>query len=279
MGVAPTCRVARAVTRCLVGLLAVGAVALPAASARAGGGRGAPRAAARRPPTRPLLPREIAHTDLGPRGAPTIVFVHGAGSDRRTFQPLASSLARRYRVLTFDQRGHGDTPAVGLDLSSQTLALDLKVLHDHLQLGRIHLAGHSFGGRTAVRYASLFPGDVASVLVEDMDMASRFTLTDPLRAQLEASALASGDVRELYGHQAASEELGPALVRVASRLTFLRADPALGGAMSPAGLSQLRLLRPDAGLLAVPGAGHFIHQSRPDVMTLVLDDHVARAPR
>ncbi|HUS66264.1 MAG TPA: alpha/beta fold hydrolase [Kofleriaceae bacterium] len=260
------------VTCRLLGVLAAFALALPAATAEAGRG-----GAGRRVPTRRLLPREIAHTDQGPRGAPTIVFVHGAGSDRRTFIPLASSLARRHRVITFDQRGHGETPAVGLDYSSETLALDLEVLRDHLQLGRIHLAGHSFGARTAVRYASLFPHQVASVLVEDMDMASRFTLTDPLRAQLEADAIARGDVRELYGHQAASEELGPALLRVASRMTFLQADPAFGAAMSPTGIARIRLLRPDAAILSVPGSGHFIHQARPDILTLVLDDHVAGA--
>ena len=106
----------------------------------------------------------------GPANSQTIVMIHGLGSSQHTFNRVAAELSRKYSVLIYDQRGHGRSAAKGDDYSTEQLAEDLKGLHDHLGLGKVHLLGHSLGGRTAVRYASLFPDDVQSLIVEDMEL-------------------------------------------------------------------------------------------------------------
>jgi len=106
----------------------------------------------------------------GPEGSDTIVLIHGLGSTQHTFNRVAAELSRKYTVLIYDQRGHGRTAARGDDYSTEVLARDLKGLHDHLGLGKVHLLGHSLGGRTAVRYAAMFPDDVQSLIVEDMEL-------------------------------------------------------------------------------------------------------------
>jgi pimeloyl-ACP methyl ester carboxylesterase len=106
----------------------------------------------------------------GPQGSDTIVMIHGLGSTQHTFNRVVAELSRKYTVLIYDQRGHGRSAVRGDDYSTEVLARDLKGLHDHLGLGKVHLLGHSLGARTAVRYAAMFPGDVKSVIVEDMEL-------------------------------------------------------------------------------------------------------------
>lgn len=126
---------------------------------------------ARAEPSGPLAVSEMDYRLIeGPPSSPTIVLIHGLGSSQHTFNRVAAELARKYSVLIYDQRGHGRSPARGDDYSTELLARDLKGLHDHLGLGKVHLVGHSLGGRTAVRYAAMFPDDVQSVVVEDMEL-------------------------------------------------------------------------------------------------------------
>ncbi len=122
-------------------------------------------------PSSPLAVSEMDYRLIeGPANSDTIVMIHGLGSSQHTFNRVAAELSRKYNVLLYDQRGHGKSAARGDDYSTALLARDLKALHDHLGLGKVHLVGHSLGARTAVRYASLFPDDVQSLIVEDMEL-------------------------------------------------------------------------------------------------------------
>jgi esterase len=144
------------VRRGLSALLAIAAASVVAGSAHA---------------ERPLAVSEMDYRLIeGPANSDTIVLIHGLGSTQHTFNRVAAELSRKYSVLIYDQRGHGRSATRGDDYSTELLARDLKVLHDHLGLGKVHLLGHSLGGRTAVRYASMFPGDVQSLIVEDMEL-------------------------------------------------------------------------------------------------------------
>ena len=55
---------------------------------------------------------EISYTDSGGRG-PAVVFSHGFLMDRTMFDQQVTALAAQYRVITWDQRGHGGTRATG----------------------------------------------------------------------------------------------------------------------------------------------------------------------
>lgn len=98
----------------------------------------------------PLRPEEISHKVLGdPNAEKTIVLIHGLDSAKETFTPVLERLALKYRVVAYDQRGHGQTADRGADFSSEVLAGDLKALLDHLGIGKVTLLGHSLGSRKA----------------------------------------------------------------------------------------------------------------------------------
>ncbi|MAS85697.1 MAG: alpha/beta hydrolase, partial [Erythrobacteraceae bacterium] len=47
--------------------------------------------------------------DEGPKDAPAIILLHGSNADLHTWQPWVDALKARYRVIRFDQVGHGLT--------------------------------------------------------------------------------------------------------------------------------------------------------------------------
>jgi pimeloyl-ACP methyl ester carboxylesterase len=80
---------------------------------------------------------------------PVVVGVHGLGGSRRGWARIAERLAERYRVVAFDQRGHGDSSVKG----PMTFERGLRDLDEVVaSLGEpVHaLVGHSWGGAVVV---------------------------------------------------------------------------------------------------------------------------------
>lgn len=84
----------------------------------------------------------------GPAGAPAVVFTHGALLDRTSWAGQQATLRDRFKIVTWDLPGHGDSdplPAYPRD----ALGLALLGLMDHLGLERAALVGLSVGGWVA----------------------------------------------------------------------------------------------------------------------------------
>jgi pimeloyl-ACP methyl ester carboxylesterase len=84
----------------------------------------------------------------GERG-PLLVGVHGLGASRRGWTRIGEQLAGRYRLVAYDQRGHGDTARA----TEMTYARTLEDLGEVVAvLGEpVHaLLGHSWGGAVAI---------------------------------------------------------------------------------------------------------------------------------
>ncbi|MGW2371182.1 MULTISPECIES: alpha/beta fold hydrolase [Kitasatospora] len=88
----------------------------------------------------------------GRPGAPTVVLSHGWTCSTAFWAPVIRQLADRYRVVAYDQRGHGhsEIPPSRARYSTRALAEDLAaVLARTVPAGeRAVLAGHSMGGMT-----------------------------------------------------------------------------------------------------------------------------------
>jgi pimeloyl-ACP methyl ester carboxylesterase len=84
----------------------------------------------------------------GTRG-PIVVAVHGLGSSRRGWARIGEHLAGRYRMVAYDQRGHGDSSAQGPMTLERSVA-DLGEVIASLGEPVHALMGHSWGGAVAV---------------------------------------------------------------------------------------------------------------------------------
>lgn len=86
----------------------------------------------------------------GPPGADTLMLIHGVTFTAelnwgRVFAPLA----RRFRVVAMDLRGHGDGIGVGSQFRLKDCADDIVALADALGIGRFVAVGYSMGGMVA----------------------------------------------------------------------------------------------------------------------------------
>ncbi|MFG2223973.1 alpha/beta fold hydrolase [Streptomyces sp. NPDC048644] len=97
------------------------------------------------------------HTEIhGPDDAPAVVLVHGWTCSTAFWAPVVRELADDHKVILYDLRGHGRTPAVAPGgYSTRALADDLAaVLDATLQPGeRAVVGGHSMGGMTIMAAA------------------------------------------------------------------------------------------------------------------------------
>lgn len=109
---------------------------------------------------------ELYYRDMG-SGEP-IVLVHGGpGLDAGYFHPGVDSLSKKYRLISYDQRSTGrskgplDTTLLTVDQYIE----DIEALRQALQIEKMHLMGHSFGGLLVLLYASKYPDHLYSLIL------------------------------------------------------------------------------------------------------------------
>jgi 3-oxoadipate enol-lactonase len=103
----------------------------------------------------------------GADGAPWLVFSNSLATNLHMWDPQADDLKRSFRILRYDQRGHGATDAPAGRYSFATLVADALALFDALGIARPHFCGLSMGGATALGLAELHPDRVDRVVVCD----------------------------------------------------------------------------------------------------------------
>jgi pimeloyl-ACP methyl ester carboxylesterase len=219
---------------------------------------------------------------------PPVVLLHGWGGEIASFGTIPAILARRFDVVALDLPGFGKTPLPDQPWGTPDYADLVAECLRTLGLGPATLIGHSFGGKTSILVAAQHPEIVQRLVLVDSAgicptrgpgyyarvygfKASRALLgLPPLRSVGEPilrrvqAALGSAD------YQAArSPILRSTLVRVVNddvraHLPRIQAPTLLiwGSDDQDTPLADGQLMAkliPDAGLVVVPGAGHFAY--------------------
>jgi len=121
----------------------------------------------------------LHYIDWGGDGPP-LVLVHATGFFGGLWAPVAEALQGRFRVITNDQRGHGDSARPQDGYTFETFAGDLQALVEALGLKTVVAAGHSSGGATIALHAALYPGVIQRmVLIEPILLARAFVNRGP----------------------------------------------------------------------------------------------------
>jgi pyruvate dehydrogenase E2 component (dihydrolipoamide acetyltransferase) len=89
--------------------------------------------------------------------------VHGFGGDLNNWLFNQPALAAERRVIALDLPGHGESGKTLRSGEAAELSEAVLGLLDHLQLDRVHLAGHSMGGLVALTVAEQAPARVVSL--------------------------------------------------------------------------------------------------------------------
>jgi 3-oxoadipate enol-lactonase len=110
------------------------------------------------PVTAALDGTPIAYADVGPREAPALLMIQGLGADRRGWVLQQAYFARRYRVITFDNRGAGRSGKPNGPYDLEVMATDAVCVLDACGVATAHVMGASMCGVAAqvlgVRHAS-----------------------------------------------------------------------------------------------------------------------------
>ncbi|MBE8470265.1 alpha/beta fold hydrolase [Streptomyces justiciae] len=206
----------------------------------------------------------LAYRTWGPEDAPPVLLLHCRGADGADWAPIAERLAAGpRRVYAPDLRGHGRSDWPG-GYACEAMRDDVLGFLDALGIRRTDLVGHSLGGTVAYLLAQHDPDLVRRLVLEDVP--APFPL-DPPRPPAERPY---GDlpfdwdmVRDTDRQRNAPE---PVWWDHMGRITM----PTLvigGGATSLIPQDQVAAVAaaiPDARFVTVDGAGHLVHESRPE---------------
>ncbi len=138
----------------------------------------------------------IAYDDTGGDGPP-VVLAHGFLMDRTMFDAQVAALRGRYRVITWDERGFGETVYDGEPFTYWDSAADCLGLLDHLGLDRAVLGGMSQGGFIGLRAALLAPDRVRGLILLDTQAGPEDTEVIPLYRAMIDEWVTSGPTDDL----------------------------------------------------------------------------------
>jgi proline iminopeptidase len=170
------------------------------------------------------------YTDVrGDAAAPALLFLHGGpGQGCHDFMAIQGDLlGRSVRLIGIDQRGVDRSAPMpeGASLTVADLVEDCEAVRQALSIERWAVAGQSFGGRLALRYAAAYPGHTWAVIFEnpvwDLAASSRAALR-PIAAMLAERGKTEAAQAALAAAGSGGQSLG------ALRAAYLAALSALG---------------------------------------------------
>jgi 3-oxoadipate enol-lactonase len=98
-------------------------------------------------------------------GGPPLLLVNSLGTALDLWEPQVAPFSEGHRLLRYDQRGHGGTPAPQGPYTIEMLADDAVELLDRLNLDRVSVCGLSIGGAVAMSIAAGAPDRVDRLVV------------------------------------------------------------------------------------------------------------------
>lgn len=132
----------------------------------------------------------------GPQNAPVAVFANGVLADTRVWSQHVPMLSKRYRVLTFDFPGQGQSDALCRSVTVAEQAEGAASLLEHLKLDSAHWIGASYGGEVGLYLAIEHPKRLRSLIVADSVDRVDANLAGRVNAWLAAAR--SGDPGLLF---------------------------------------------------------------------------------
>jgi pimeloyl-ACP methyl ester carboxylesterase len=259
---------------------------------------------------------ELEYEVIGAATGPPVLFIHGSHV-AEAMRPLVEerALSDSYRIVQYHRRGFAGSTSLEGPVSLGRQAADAAALLDQLGVGPAHIAGHSYGGATALQLA-----------VDRPDVVRSLALLEPaLLAVPSAEAVLPGLMAagERYGTGDAAGAVGQFLELISGRSDWREVlDARLPGAVDQAvkdartffevevpalqewafgaddaarvdkpvlsvvGAESLRVFGEGRGLLQswfpraevydLPGAGHFLQMENSRALAGALGDFFAR---
>ncbi len=169
---------------------------------------------------------DIAYTLEGPADKPLVVLCNSLGTNVGMWEPQVAALTERFRLLRFDNRGHGASSVTPAGFGIGDMAQDVIDLTHHIGAERFAFIGLSLGGLIG-QHLGVHHGDHLTRLVLSNTAPA---LPPKENWDARAKAVREGGMAAIVdlamtrffsdGYRARNEPLGAAI-----RATFLSTDP------------------------------------------------------
>jgi 3-oxoadipate enol-lactonase len=244
---------------------------------------------------------ETIYAEATGSGRP-LVLCHGLGGNHAIWWRQVHTLAADHRVVTWDQRGFGNSTAVTSDVSIEAAAADLLAILNELQLQDAVVIGQSMGAFTALRAALTDPTRIGALIISTSLVATPRLHTEALNAAVgtrsgrdqhpvvsDEFSATEPDLVVLYNlissfgqkptsaamlaHMADAEFSDDALQALRVPVSFIAAedDPFC----PPAVMQYAQKRFPDATMHVVDGASHSVYYEQPqawnDLVSAIAD--------
>ena len=239
------------------------------------------------------------HVERQGQGTPLLI-LHGLFGSGQNWKTLAKrALAPHFDVWAVDLRNHGQSPHTD-EFTYQAMAGDIIALIEDEAPGPVHLLGHSLGGKVAMHVALLAPHLIAKLIVVDIaprpynarhsailaaltsldmpKMASRSAIDEALSSQIPNAM-----VRQFLLKNAQRRPEGGFTWKIhldAIAANYHRVNETIAGYPARRGptlfirgerstyvldedRASIESLFPDAQLVTIEEAGHWIHYESP----------------
>jgi pimeloyl-ACP methyl ester carboxylesterase len=245
-----------------------------------------------------ITPSGLAYEVRG-SGDP-VVLVHAFSVDRRMWEPQVAVLEKRFRVIRYDLRGHGQSAAASEPFRAYD---DLRDVLDTLKIDRATIVGLSAGAEIAINFALAYPARVTRLVLAGPGLTG--FKTPPLTWFTPVGeALAKGDIAAaaklwaatpimtLHTNTAASATLTTMVIDNAKIWTMKRVEQPL----APPAIDRLTEIKaptvvivgtqdlphirevakliadrvPSATLVTIAGAGHLVNLDTPEAFNQAL---------
>jgi pimeloyl-ACP methyl ester carboxylesterase len=158
------------------------------------------------------------YVEWGAAAAPPLLCLHGITQTAHSWDEVAADLAGAYRVLCFDQRGHGDSDwAPDADYTRQTQAEDVHAITGALGLRQFILAGMSMGGINSITFTARHPEKVRALIIVDVSPEIQARGVEHIRSFIQAAD--ELDTFEEFVHRAHQFNPRRSLENIRSRLS------------------------------------------------------------
>jgi 3-oxoadipate enol-lactonase len=245
----------------------------------------------------------------GPDGAPWLVLSNSLLTNLSMWDDQVAALESSFRILRYDQRGHGGTQATEGSYSFDLLVADIIALLDMLGIERTHFCGLSMGGMTALFLAQRHPERFDRIIACDCGPASTPASAQQWKERIEIAAkdgieaLVEPTVNRWFPPDFVAAK-PPVLDKVrqmirstpiagftgcAQALSDYDLRPGLAGIdrrtllivgtkdATLAGIRQIKEAVPGAALVELEGAGHISNVEQPAAFTGAVRDFLAQA--
>lgn len=175
------------------------------------------------------LRQRLHYVEWGEPDAPVLLLVHGGRDHARSWDWTAEALAKDWRVIAPDLRGHGDSAWTSDgQYSMEAYVYDLAQLIDQIGVTPVTIVSHSMGGNIALRYTGAYPDRVRRlVAIEGLGPSPK------TRAELDAKGMPARLKKWIEEAQKASgrtprryASIDDALTRMMEQNTHLTPDQA-----------------------------------------------------